>query len=395
MQPTINIKDYFYELPSDRIAIHPLQHRDQSKLLLYKAGEIRHSKFASLADELPNNSILFFNDTKVIPARLFFQKKTGAQIELFLLNPTDPSPLLQLAMEATGRASWKCAIGNLKRWPVGTTLTKKVTNIELQVRLENRQENIVKFTWTPENISFAEIVNAFGVTPLPPYLHREANATDRERYQTVYSQYEGAVAAPTAGLHFSEKLLTHIKQKGIGIDFLTLHVSAGTFQPVKVDNATDHEMHSEQIIVSKKNLDNLLANKTTIAVGTTSARTLESLYWYGVKLIQNPKTDFIISQFEPYELATHYSKKEALEAVAGKMKKEHLESITGHTSIFILPGYSFKMCDGLITNFHQPGSTLMLLVAAFIDADWKRVYQQALNNDYRFLSYGDSSFLLR
>ncbi len=393
MNPTINIKDYSYELPTDRIATHPLQNRDQSKLLVYKDGKITHTQFSSLAEQIPVNSLLFFNDTKVIPARLYFQKETGAQIELFLLNPIQPSALLQLAMEATSGVSWKCAIGNLKRWPDGTVLTKKINNIELQAHLENREEAIVNFTWTPTNISFAEIINAIGVTPLPPYIKREAVPSDRERYQTVYSHYEGAVAAPTAGLHFTKKVLEDIKQHGNEIDFLTLHVSAATFQPVKVDNANDHEMHSEQIVISKRNIDNLLLERPIVAIGTTSARTLESLYWYGVKLIHDPKADFTISQFAPYQLPQLHSREDAIKAVANKMNTENLESMTGNTSIFILPGYVFKICNALVTNFHQPGSTLMLLVAACVGDDWKKIYTEALENDYRFLSYGDSSLL--
>ena len=389
----IDIKEYSYELPTDRIATHPLQNRDQSKLLVYKEGEIHHAQFTALSDYLPNNSFLFFNDTKVIPARLFFQKETGSRIELFLLNPINPSSLLQLAMEATASTSWKCTIGNLKRWPDGTILAKKLDNIELKASLENREEGIVNFTWTPPHISFAEVVNTFGVTPLPPYLKRDADPSDRERYQTVYSHYHGAVAAPTAGLHFTKQVLEEIIQKGIGMDFLTLHVSAGTFQPVKVDNAMDHEMHSEQIIISRRNIENILLDKMIIAVGTTSMRTLESLYWYGVKLIQDSRADFVINQLDPYQLPVHYSKKEAFDAVAAKMKTENIANMTGKTSIFILPGYSFKVCEALITNFHQPGSTLILLVAAFIGNDWRKIYKQALENGYRFLSYGDSSLL--
>ena len=394
MIKSIDIRDYAYDLPQSKIAIHPLSERDQSKLLIYRAGEIQHTQFTTLVDHLPNSSLLFFNDTKVIPARLFFQKETGSRIELLLLNPVEPSSLLQIAMEATTSTSWKCTIGNLKRWSEGIILNRKLGSIELKASLENREEGIVNFTWSPSSISFAEVINAFGITPLPPYIKREANISDRDSYQTVYSHYDGAVAAPTAGLHFTKHILEVLKQKGIGMDFLTLHVSAGTFQPVKVDNAIDHEMHSEQIIISRQNIDNLLLDRMIIAVGTTSMRTLESLYWYGVKLIQDAAADFEISQFDPYRLPSHHSKKEAFDALALKMKAENLETITGKTSIFIVPGYSFKVCEALITNFHQPGSTLMLLVAAFIGNDWKKIYQQALDNDYRFLSYGDSSILI-
>ncbi len=394
MQLQINIKDYTYELLAHRIATYPLENRDQSKLLVYNGGEISHTKFTELPNLLPSNSILFFNDTKVIPARLFFQKETGAQIELFLLNPVGSTSLLQLAMQATSGSLWKCSIGNLKRWPDGTTLIKKVNDIELLAQLKSREEGIVEFSWTPKDTSFAEVVRLMGVTPLPPYIKREADKNDLERYQTIYSHYEGAVAAPTAGLHFTDNVLSAIQLKGIKTDFLTLHVSAGTFQPVKVDNAVEHEMHSEQVIVTKKNVENLLLDKPAVAVGTTSIRTLESLYWYGVKLIINPTEEFLIKQFDPYELPSFYTKKQAFEAVHRKMTAENLKAIAGKTSIYILPGYSFKVCDALITNFHQPGSTLMLLVAAFVGEDWKKIYEQALDNDYRFLSYGDSSLLV-
>ncbi len=394
MKDRIDIQDYTYDLPAHRIADHPLKERDQSKLLVYKEQEIKHSVFRSLPDYLPKNSILFFNDTKVIPARLFFQKETGAQIELFLLHPIAPSAHLQLAMQATSDTTWKCAIGNLKRWNQESVLTKKIGNIELTARLENREQGIVKLSWSPAQLSFAEVVHAIGVTPLPPYIKREADASDRERYQTIYSHYDGAVAAPTAGLHFSEKVLADIKTKGIETDFLTLHVSAGTFQPVKVENAIEHEMHSEQIIVTRKNIENLLTDRPIIAVGTTSTRTLESIYWYGVKLISDQRADFIVRQFDPYELPTAYSKREALEAILKKMENENLESITGETAIYIFPGYEFKVIRALITNFHQPGSTLMLLIAALVGESWKDIYQEALTNEYRFLSYGDSSLLI-
>jgi S-adenosylmethionine:tRNA ribosyltransferase-isomerase len=394
MIKSIDIRDYTYDLPQSKIALHPLQERDQSKLLVYKDGEIKHSRFSSLVDHLPGSSLLFFNDTKVIPARLLFQKDSGSKIELFLLNPVEPSTLLQMAMEATTSTAWKCTIGNLKRWSEGMILTRRLGSVELQARLADRQEGIINFTWSPSSISFAEIVNAFGITPLPPYIKREASLADRENYQTIYSHYEGAVAAPTAGLHFTKKVLGDLHQKGFSTDFLTLHVSAGTFQPVKAANAIDHEMHSEQIVVNARNLENLLSDKMIIAVGTTSMRTLESLYWYGVKLIQDPTADFEISQFDPYQLPKQHSKKEAFAVVAEKMVAEKIDTITGKTSIFLFPGYTFKVCEALITNFHQPGSTLMLLVAAFIGEDWRKVYQHALDNNFRFLSYGDSSFLL-
>lgn len=393
MEKEILIKDYWYELPPDRIALYPLPERDQSRLLVYKPGRIEHTRFTSLPLLLPDNSTLFLNNTRVIPARLHFQKETGATIELFLLNPVSPGPLVQLAMEAKQSNRWVCTIGNLKRWQVGSKLIKRIGELTLTATLIDRQAGIVEFNWNSSELSFAEIIVKTGLTPLPPYIKREAEESDRLRYQTVYSNLDGAVAAPTAGLHFTNTVLEELKNLGHKIEFLTLHVSAGTFQPVKVENATEHPMHSEQIIATTRNITELISSSFTIAVGTTSMRTLESLYWYGVKLLQDSQALFQISQFDPYQLTCGISRTKALEAIIEKMEKENLDTITGETSIMIMPGYHFKVTDALITNFHQPGSTLMLLVAAFVGSDWKRIYEEALNNKYRFLSYGDSSIL--
>ena len=393
MEMEILIKDYLYELPEERIALYPLPERDQSKLLVYRDGAIEHSKFTKLSSFLPAKSTLFFNNTRVIPARLYFQKETGATIELFLLSPVWPGTLIQQAMESKQSNRWVCTIGNLKRWPDGTKLTKGIHNLTISARLIDREAGIVEFHWTPAELSFAEIISQTGLTPLPPYLKRQAEESDRLRYQTVYSNLEGAVAAPTAGLHFTDRILEELKSKEHKIEFLTLHVSAGTFQPVKVENAFEHPMHCEQVIVTSQNIMELVSANPTIAVGTTSLRTLESLYWYGVKLINDPSLAFEITQFDPYQLPSRISKLKALEAIQKKMEIENLESITGETSIMIMPGYDFKVADALITNFHQPGSTLMLLVAAFVGSDWKDIYNEALKNDYRFLSYGDSSLL--
>lgn len=393
MEMEILIKDYSYELPQERIALYPLPERDQSKLLVYRAGAIEHSKFTKLSSFLPAKSTLFFNNTRVIPARLHFQKETGATIELFLLSPVWPGTLVQQAMESKQSNRWVCTIGNLKRWPDGTQLTKSIHQVSISATLIDREAGIVEFHWTPAELSFAEIISQTGLTPLPPYLKRQAEESDRLRYQTVYSNHEGAVAAPTAGLHFTDRILEELKSKEHKIEFLTLHVSAGTFQPVKVENAFEHPMHCEQVIVTSQNIMELVSANPTIAVGTTSLRTLESLYWYGVKLINDPSLAFEITQFDPYQLPSRISKLKALEAIQKKMEIENLESITGETSIMIMPGYDFKVADALITNFHQPGSTLMLLVAAFVGSDWKDIYNEALKNDYRFLSYGDSSLL--
>ncbi|HCM75177.1 MAG TPA: S-adenosylmethionine tRNA ribosyltransferase [Cytophagales bacterium] len=395
MEKEIKSSDFTYPLPDDRIAKHPLAQRDQSKLLFYKGGKIEHRQFFELPDVLPPNSSLFFNDTKVIPARLLFRKETGAQIEVFLLQPADDNQPVQLAMQQAENTQWHCTIGNLKRWKEGATIQLRKNDIELNAKLTDAKAGLVDFSWIPAQLSFAEIVNLFGNTPLPPYLHRDADAEDKHRYQTVYSHYEGAVAAPTAGLHFTQEVLEKIKAKGILTDFLTLHVSAGTFQPIKTENALDHAMHSEQIIVSKANLNSLLIpNRKIIAVGTTSMRTLESIYWYGVKLLTQGAQPFIIAQNDPYvERSGHLPSREAaILAVLDEMDNEQI--LVGHTSIYMVPGYRFNVCDGLITNFHQPGSTLMLLVAAFTGSDWHQIYQSALDNEYRFLSYGDSSLLL-
>jgi S-adenosylmethionine:tRNA ribosyltransferase-isomerase len=396
MERTINISEYKYNLPQEKIALHPLVERDQSKLLVYQNEKITHAQFAQLDEYLPANSTLFFNNTKVIPARLHFQKETGAEIEIFLLNPVWPSSLVAVAMEAQSTSHWHVVVGNAKRWTEGTSLIKRIGEITLTASFINREKSIVEFSWSPNELTFAQVIDKSGAVPLPPYLKREAEEADRERYQTVYSKNEGAVAAPTAGLHFTEKVFARLKKKNIATDFVTLHVSAGTFQPVKAENAIEHTMHSEQMVVSKNNLQNLIAAEMIGAVGTTSLRTLESLYWYGVKLQANPSAEFKIEQEEPYQTKNqNVSRKEAFESVLKKMERDGLDLLLGETAIYILPGYQFRVCDVLITNFHQPGSTLMLLVAAFVGEDWKKIYNEALENGYRFLSYGDSSVLFR
>lgn len=391
----ININDYRYDLPDERIALYPLAERDKSKLLVYRNGDIQHATFKNLVDFLPDNSFLFFNDTRVIPARIHFKKQTGAEIEIFLLSPVVPSSIVSQAMAATSSTTWQCTIGNLKRWKENSFLEKSIDGITLKAELEDREKGLVRFTW-PGDFSFAEMIAKIGETPLPPYLKRKVETSDRERYQTIYSHYEGAVAAPTAGLHFTDRIFAQLASKNIDHDFLTLHVSAGTFQPVKVDDVSQHIMHREQIIITRKNLENLLASdRSIIPVGTTSMRTLESIYWFGVKLLQDEDATFEITQDDPYLPNTALpSSKQAVEAVIETFEKKKLEALGGSTAIFIRPGYTFRICHGLITNFHQPGSTLMLLVAALVGNDWKKIYQSALENDYRFLSFGDSSLLL-
>lgn len=390
----MNTNDYTYILPEDKIAIYPLPRRDTSKLLIYKNRQIFHSTFISLPEHLPDNAFLFFNNTKVIPARLHFKKDTGAEIEIFLLHPILPTPWLAETMRAKGSCTWKCTIGNLKRWPPGISLQTKIKDLVLEASLIDRKQAIVEFRWNSTQ-TFAEILHEAGETPLPPYIKRKADNSDSERYQTIYSHFDGAVAAPTAGLHFTSEVFDKLKTKNIRHDFLTLHVSAGTFQPIKTKNADDHIMHEEQIIITRANLENLSdPGKLITAVGTTSMRTLESLYWFGAKLLLNPDSEFKISQYDAYTLPHHPLREEAITAVAEYMDRNQMENLIGETSIFIKPGYPFKICKALITNFHQPASTLILLVAAFVGEDWKKIYDEALRGDYRFLSYGDSSLLI-
>jgi S-adenosylmethionine:tRNA ribosyltransferase-isomerase len=388
----LKISDYTYELPQEKIAYYPLIRRDESKLLVYEKGEITHAVFKSLTDFLPSSSFLFFNNTKVIPARLHFKKESGADIEIFLLAPVKPSTLHAEAMSAKNSSTWECTIGNLKRWNEGLIL-HQANPLALKASLIDRSKGIVEFTWSSE-ASFADIIAQAGETPLPPYIKRDVESSDRTRYQTIYSHFEGAVAAPTAGLHFTERVFEDLEQKNIKHDFLTLHVSAGTFQPVKDENVSQHVMHHEQIVVSQKNLENILTYDVIIPVGTTSMRTLESVYWFGVKLIADENAPFVIEQDFPYESKNSVTKKESIEKVLGFMQRHNLETLTGETSIFIKPGYQFRVCKALITNFHQPASTLILLVASFVGPDWKKIYEAALKNDYRFLSYGDSSLLI-
>jgi len=393
----LDANEFNYVLPPEQIAIYPLENRDHSKLLIYRNGEIIHARFNSITDFLPAGTSLVFNDTKVIPARMHFEKASGATIEIFLLTPVLPSAVVQEAMQAQRCCTWKCTIGNLKRWNINLKLSKHFHGTTIEARLVDKEAGLVEFSWTGE-LTFANIVACLGETPLPPYLKRKAEYSDRERYQTVYAQFDGAVAAPTAGLHFTPAVLRSLKKNGFHTEYMTLHVSAGTFLPIKTDNPANHVMHTEQVIITRENIEHLFHHSHITAVGTTSLRTLESLYWYGVKLILDPLAPFVIHQEDPYtelELKKLPSVKEALCATLSYLDHHKTNMLVGETSIYIVPGYTFRMCDALITNFHQPKSTLILLVAAFLGNDWKKVYQQALDNDYRFLSYGDSSLLIR
>jgi S-adenosylmethionine:tRNA ribosyltransferase-isomerase len=384
------MRDYSYDLPDNRIAEFPLTPRDSAKLLIWRAGVTTHARFAQLADFLDSSSILFFNDTRVIPARIHFKKDTGAQIEVLLMAPVTP-PLTQPIMSSKGNCQWRCLIGNLKRWSERVTLTLQVKAVTLHAVLVDRDKGIVQFEWTPE-ITFAEVLEKIGDTPLPPYIHRSTTDEDRGRYQTVYARHKGAVAAPTAGLHFTDDVIRSLTEKNIQTDFLTLHVSAGTFLPVKTEDALAHRMHEEQIVVTRTNILNLLSGKKVVAVGTTSMRTLESLYWFGCLLAADPEAPFEIPQDIPY--LPHIIKLSVYDSLQNVLQRmSQRETIQGRTSIFIRPGYTFQVCDSLITNFHQPGSTLLLLVAAFAGPGWKSIYEEALKKGYRFLSYGDSSLI--
>jgi S-adenosylmethionine:tRNA ribosyltransferase-isomerase len=398
----LNVKALDYPLSDERIARYPLPRRDQSKLLVWRKGKITDSEFRSLADFLPAKSLLIFNNTKVIRARLMFQKPTGAQIEIFCLDPVEPADY-QLAFQQTSQCTWSCMIGNLKKWK-NEILEKEVNvngqTIRFQAEKGPQHDATVQvhFSWDNPAADFASLIEAAGVLPIPPYLHRETEASDLERYQTIYSKIKGSVAAPTAGLHFTDDVFQSLKEKRIEWDEVTLHVGAGTFRPVKSNTIVDHEMHSEQIYVSRKLIEKLLMNREKlIAVGTTSIRTLESLYWIGIKLFREPSQPLDrlhVEQWLPYKDATDISKEQALEAILRAMTKQNLTAISASTQIIIVPGYQFRLVDGMITNFHQPQSTLLLLIAAYLGDEWKHIYDHALNNNYRFLSYGDSNLYL-
>jgi S-adenosylmethionine:tRNA ribosyltransferase-isomerase len=396
----IKLSDYDYYLPEENIAKHPLENREDSRLLLYQQQHIKHHSFNEIAHLLPSDAMLVFNDTKVIFARIFFYKDTGALIEVFILNPLDPAPV-HITMQEKRSCTWSCMIGNLKKWKDKDILKREVEvngkTVILNADLKNRGAGEVVFSWDDSQTTFAEILESAGEVPLPPYLNRKATQEDKPRYQTVYSKNQGAVAAPTAGLHFTNDVLKELENKGIRKEYLTLHVSAGTFQPVKHENVVDHPMQTEVVIIKKETIRSLLNfNGKIIAVGTTSMRSLESLYWFGVKLHLNKGSLFKIDKLDPYQIPPIPlpSKTEAFEEISNYMVTNDLNQLYGSTEIFIMPGYQFKICDGLITNFHLPKSTLILLIAAFVGENWRKIYQEALNENYRFLSYGDSSFLM-
>lgn len=395
----IKISDYEYPLDDKQIAKFPESPRDESKLLVYRSSDIEHSRFKNIVDYLPANTHLVLNNTKVIPARLYFKRKTGANIEIFLLNPVEPSTVLPVIMEQTETVTWHCVIGNKRRWKSGEVLEGQFRYngeyYKLDAELTDNENNLVKLTWEG-GMQFSELVVAYGNIPLPPYLNRESEESDKQDYQTIYSEKDGAVAAPTAGLHFTDEVFAELKTKGIQKSFVTLHVGAGTFMPVKEENALNHPMHSEQMIVHEDFIESLLKSPEFIVpVGTTSMRSLESLYWFGVKIIEGSPNPYFIEKLFPYQEHEKISLRESFEAILRLLKHENQQQLIGSTEIMIFPGYEFKVCKGLITNFHQPASTLLLLVAALIgEQNWKEVYKQAREQNYRFLSFGDSSLLL-
>ncbi|MDX1906884.1 MAG: S-adenosylmethionine:tRNA ribosyltransferase-isomerase [Bacteroidia bacterium] len=400
----VRLSDYAYDLPPEQIAEAPLAVRDQARMLVFRKGTISHRVFHDIPTELPPDTLLVGNDTKVIHARLYFWRESGAKIEILLLLPQAPAAV-DASMAATGTCTWRCIIGNKKKWKPDETLSLTSTAaghpLHLTAHLTDREEQVVRFTWTPADMSFAAVVEVLGKLPLPPYISREAAPEDEIRYQTVYARQAGAVAAPTAGLHMTEAVLTRLRETGTRQLWVTLHVSAGTFLPVKHDQVVAHDMHAEQMVVTRDALVSLLDHiGPVIPIGTTSLRWLESLYWLGVSLCQgyhpDADTPFCVAKLLPYEATADAlpDRRKALQAVRTYMDTHQKEQITGETRILIMPGYTFRMVTGLITNFHMPETTLILLVAALLGPAWRQVYEEALREGYRFLSYGDSSLLL-
>jgi len=400
--PKINIEEYKYELPEERIAQYPVKERDSSKLLLYNKGSVSEDVFSNIADHLPSGSLLVFNNTKVIRARLLFRKETGAAIEIFCLEPLLPADYEQ-SFGSRNPVEWKCIIGNLKKWKSGSialTFVFKGKQHELKAEKVKPEGEAwrIRFSWDNENMSFSEVTEAAGHIPLPPYVKREDENEDNIRYQTVYSSIKGSVAAPTAGLHFTDKVLLSINIKGIKRADLTLHIGAGTFKPVKTKDISDHEMHCEHFYVTQELIETLLScSGRIIAVGTTSVRTLESLYWLGNKIIKNKKglAEMNVDQWDPYPETSDLSSTESLKALLAWMKNKGTTILHGSTTLMIVPGYRFRIISGMVTNFHQPGSTLLLLVSAYIGDNWKKIYSYALAGGFRFLSFGDSTLLIR
>lgn len=401
----IQIKDYSYELPDERIAKYPLKERDSSKLLVYEKGEVTEDVFTSLPDYIPEGWLMVFNNTKVIQARLHFRKKSvagqnreGALIEVFCLEPAEPEEY-QTNFQTKGRVLWYCIVGNLKKWKTGSLkreikISEESVCLECERKGEHGTSHVVEFRWNG-NYTWAEILDAIGELPIPPYLNRKTEESDKTTYQTVYSKIKGSVAAPTAGLHFTQRVLEALDRKGVEREELTLHVGAGTFKPVKSDEIGNHDMHTEHIAVKRTTIERLIAHGgEAVAVGTTSVRTLESLYYMGIKAM-NGEEELHIEQWMPYDTTiAQPTVVESLKALLSYMQKRDMEVLHSSTQIIIAPGYQYHIVKRMVTNFHQPQSTLLLLVSAFVKGDWRKIYDYALSHDFRFLSYGDSSILI-
>ncbi|MGB8490167.1 MAG: S-adenosylmethionine:tRNA ribosyltransferase-isomerase [Bacteroidales bacterium] len=396
----INIGDYNYDLQDNRIAQYPLPERDGSKLLIWKDHRISSGIFKNIASYIPTGSLMVMNVTRVIRARLLFNKKSGARIEILLIEPVSPSDYGS-SFSSAGPVEWKCIVGNMKKWKTGT-ISMESGNADRKCTLSAEKIGAdgdawrIRFAWDNPALSFYSVIEAAGHVPLPPYITRSDIENDKDRYQTVYSELPGSVAAPTAGLHFTPQVIAGLVEKGIKCTGVTLHVGAGTFQPVRVRNAADHIMHHEHFSVTKAALDEIIENLGHIvAVGTTSVRTIESLYWLGVKIIRNWGDPTSVGQWEPYREAVGIAAEESLAALAGFIDKNGISCLKALTGIMIIPGYKFRITDAIITNFHQPGSTLLLLISAWTGDNWKKIYSYAADNGFRFLSYGDSSLLFR
>ena len=401
MIPQIRIEEFDYNLPDERIAKYPLEKRDASKLLMYREGKVSEYQFSTLPQLLPEDSIMVFNDTKVVPARLHFQRESGAHIEIFCLEPVSPEEYVSM-FAVTDSCRWKCIVGNVKRWKNDTLSlynpgnAREISEMDLRADLVERcgETSIVEFKWS-NGASFSKVLEVCGSVPIPPYLNRETEDVDLERYQTLYARYRGSVAAPTAGLHFTESVLDAIRNRNISTDTVCLHVGAGTFLPVKSSLVSEHTMHREPFVVTLALLERILASEgDVIAVGTTSVRTLESLYYIGVSCIEKGMP-CDVGQWDPYSREYEYSTEESIKAIISYLKENGLDELKLGTRIIIVPGFRFRIVDVLVTNFHQPQSTLLLLISAFVDGEWKSIYDYALENGFRFLSYGDSSVLFR
>ena len=393
----LNINDYTYDLPHHRIAEHPVAQRDMSKLLIADRSSISEAHFYNLPSILPDGGIMAFNNTRVIRARLLFAKETGARIEVFLLEPVSPFAEINRSFEAGSPVRWKCLVGNARKWRSGNLSMPLDGATLIAAKVEQNEGTFtVEFSWNPPDLAFADILEMAGKVPLPPYIEREADDDDIQRYQTFYARHNGSVAAPTAGLHFTPEVMEALSKKSISLSNVILHVSAGTFKPVDSEDIREHEMHNEQIIINRRIVEDILNNQGPLtAVGTTTMRTLESLYWYGTLLLENAKSPFSIPQWLPYRDYKRVSLGQSLGAVLRKMDRDRSDELSGNTSLIIVPGYTFHVADILLTNFHMPRSTLLLLVAAFFGPRWRDAYEYALANDFRFLSYGDSCLFFR